>query len=64
MRGSPGRHLKSVRSIDGTNRLLPPVNRAVARELYISKTVNVVGANKVKPGQMNLFNSKNRQTYD
>ena len=38
------------------------LNRAVARELYVDSTVNVVnpkgrGAN-VKPGQMNLFNPK------
>lgn len=39
----------------------PSINKAIARELYIDKTVNVVttgtnSPNKVKPGQMNLFN--------
>jgi hypothetical protein len=42
----------------------PEVNRALARELYIDATVNVVNPagqkkgspSKVKPGQMNLFN--------
>jgi len=44
------------------NRLSPDVSRALARELYIESTVNVVNAggrkspSKVKPGQMNLFN--------
>lgn len=42
----------------------PEVNRAVARELYVNQTVNVVSASgkkspsKVKPGQMNLFHPK------
>ena len=43
----------------------PEINRAVARELYVNSTVNVVSGggtrkspNKVKPGQMNLFHPK------
>ena len=41
----------------------PEVNRAIARELYVDSTVNVVNqgsksANKVIPGRMNLFNPK------
>lgn len=42
----------------------PEINRAVARELYVNSTVNVVNPSsrkspsKVKPGQMNLFNPK------
>lgn len=42
----------------------PEVNRAIARELYVNSTVNVVNPSsrkspsKVKPGQMNLFNPK------
>ena len=44
----------------------PEVNRALARELYVDSTVNVVNPSggkkgspsKVKPGQMNLFNPR------
>jgi len=40
----------------------PEINRALARELYVEATVNVVDPNsrkangKVKRGQMNVFN--------
>lgn len=40
----------------------PELNKAIARELYVEDTINVVNPtnrkspNKVKPGQMNLFN--------
>ena len=44
-------------------RLSPDIHRALARELYVDSTVNVVNPtgrrskspSKVKPGQMNLF---------
>jgi len=48
----------------GYSRLSPDVSRAIARELYVDSTVNVVNPSgqrkskspsKVKPGQMNLF---------
>ena len=45
----------------------PEINRAVARELYVNSTVNVVNPSsrkspsKVKPGQMNLFNPKGQK---
>lgn len=44
----------------------PDVNRALARELYVESTVNVVNPSaknspsKIKPGQMNLFNPKGK----
>jgi len=43
------------------------INRALARELYVESTVNVVNPSnrrsggKVKPGQMNLFNPKGQK---
>jgi len=43
------------------------INRALARELYVDSTVNVVNPSnrrnggKVKPGQMNLFNPKGQK---
>lgn len=48
---------------NGLGRLSPDVSRAIARELYVDSTVNVVNPtgrkskspSKVKPGQMNLF---------
>ena len=47
-------------------RMSPELNRALARELYVESTVNVVspGKNspsKIRPGQMNLFNPKGQQ---
>ena len=56
--GSPGRKSPSRSPI----KMSPDINRAVARELYIDSTVNVVnkvnGKPNIKPGQMNLFNPK------
>jgi hypothetical protein len=52
------------RSILGNS---PDINRALARELYVESTVNVVNPSsknspgKVKPGQMNLFNPKGQK---
>ena len=45
---------------------VPEFNRALARELYVESTVNVVNPNsrspaKIKPGQMNLFNPKGQK---
>ena len=43
------------------------MNRALARELYVDSTVHVVNptsrrkSDKVKPGQMNLFNPKGQK---
>jgi len=48
--------------------LSPELNRALARELYIESTVNVVNAggknspSKIRPGQMNLFNPKGQKS--
>ena len=62
---SPGRVPSPSKRINGFDTGLDPeVNRAVARELYVNSTVNVVNPSsrkspsKVKPGQMNLFNPK------
>ena len=48
------------------DRFDPEFNRALARELYVDSTVNVVNAKrnspgKVKPGQMNFFNPKGQK---
>lgn len=44
----------------------PEVNRAIARELYVDSTVNVVNPRTkgggIKPGQMNLFNPKGQKS--
>ena len=44
----------------------PEVNRAIARELYVDSTVNVVNSKLkgggIKPGQMNLFNPKGQKS--
>ena len=45
---------------------MPEINRALARELYVDSTVNVVNPTsnsppKIKPGQMNLFNPKGQK---
>lgn len=48
----------------------PEVSRALARELYIEETVNVVNPGKrgspgkVKPGQMNLFNPAGQKNLE
>ena len=61
--GSPSK--RSAVVID--NGIDPEINRAVARELYVNSTVNVVNPSsrkspsKVKPGQMNLFNPKGKK---
>jgi hypothetical protein len=54
------------RSPSPTRGFSPDINRALAREMYIESTVNVVspGKNspaKIKPGQMNLFNPKGQK---
>jgi len=64
---SPGRKSPKKRAIigyDPSGPFEPDLNRAIARELYVDSTVNVVNPTgkmngaKVKPGQMNLFNPK------
>ena len=53
--GSPTKYQNKDKAFD------QEINKALARELYIDSTVNVVKAvdgkysGKVKPGQMNLF---------
>lgn len=67
-RRSPGRKSspKKMRGIGYANHFDPEVNRAIARELYVDSTVNVVNpgsksAGKVVPGRMNLFNPKGQK---
>lgn len=73
---SPKRSMRSPKRLSSPGRRGSPerkyaditmdteVNRALARELYVESTVNVVNpssrksAGKVKPGQMNLFNPR------
>lgn len=45
----------------------PETSAAMARELYVDETVNVVSPSmkspgKVKPGQMNLFHDEDQPT--
>ena len=62
-RKSPGRKRGGV-GYDQSGPFEPELNRAIARELYVDSTVNVVNPSgkmngaKVKPGQMNLFNPR------
>lgn len=63
--GSPKRYASPGRRQENYGVLDPELNRALARELYVDSTVNVVNPSgrrksnaKVKPGQMNLFNPK------
>lgn len=67
-RRSPGRKSspKKMRGIGYANHFDPEVNRAIARELYVDSTVNVVNpgaksTSKVVPGRMNLFNPKGQK---
>jgi len=63
-KGSPGRLGSPTRYHLNESVYDPDVNRALARELYVDSTVNVVNPSsraspgKVRPGQMNLFNPK------
>jgi len=66
---SPGRRspLKSPSRKYADYTIDTEINRALARELYVESTVNVVNpsnrrtSGKVKPGQMNLFNPKGQK---
>lgn len=63
---SPGRRSpkKNFKGYNQEGPFEPDLNRAIARELYVDSTVNVVNPTgkyngaKVKPGQMNLFNPR------